>query len=173
MKIAEAANFLGIFGEITPEIAKAAYRAASKKFHPDVNPAGEEMMKIINAAYDVLKDFVGKVERQEGEPEQDRNYPEAVNEALNAIIGLDGLEIEICGTWVWVGGNTRDHKDALKATGFRWAKKKVRWYFRPAEWKSTGRGKMSMDEIRFKYGSSRPAQRQRGQYHEIEMRAAA
>jgi hypothetical protein len=168
MKIAEAANILGIEGDITPEVAKTAYRAACKKFHPDVNPAGEEMMKIVNGAYDVLKDFAGKVELKEDEQAPDPTYPDAVNEALNAVFGLDGLEIEICGIWVWVGGNTFPHKDVLKASGFMFAGKKKRWYFRPAEWKSASRGKLSMDEIRFKFGSSRPANRQKGQHYQIE-----
>jgi hypothetical protein len=29
------------------------------------------------------------------------------------------VEIEICGLWVWVGGETKKHKDTLKAAGYK------------------------------------------------------
>ncbi len=145
---------LGLSGEIDSAAVKAAYHAAALKYHPDRNPAGAEMMIIVNAAYEVLKDFAGVVvaAAQDGE----FTYPEAVNAALNAIVALVGLNIEVCGAWVWVAGNTYLHRAALKAAGFRYASKKQRWYFRPEGWKSASRGKFSMDDIRDKYGSSEP-----------------
>ena len=41
-----------------PEVIAAAYRALSKKFHPDVNktPGAEAKMRELNRAYDILKD---------------------------------------------------------------------------------------------------------------------
>ncbi len=155
MKLNDAAQILGLSGEVTPEEVKRAYRQAALKFHPDRNPAGTEMMKIINAAYDLLKDYAGEIETEESTGEAG-NYPEAVNEALNAIIGLDGLDIEICGAWVWVDGETYRHRAVLKKAGFRFASKKKRWYFRPENWRSSSRGQYSMDDIRYKYGSKRP-----------------
>jgi curved DNA-binding protein CbpA len=57
----DAAKILSLNGTITSKDIKKAYRVAALKYHPDKNPAGEEMMKIINAAYDVLKDFEGEL----------------------------------------------------------------------------------------------------------------
>ncbi|MEM9422373.1 MAG: J domain-containing protein [Pseudomonadota bacterium] len=153
MKPADAANILGLTGKVDPQIVKIAYRKAAKTYHPDQNPAGAEMMKVINAAYDVLKGHIGEIEQEEPE---NAGYPEALNEALNSIVGLSGLEIEICGAWVWVGGNTKAHKDVLKESSFKWASKKKRWYLRPENWRSASRGKFSMEDIRDKYGSSKP-----------------
>ena len=158
MKLNDAAQILGLSGEVTREEVKRAYRQAALKFHPDRNPAGAEMMKIINAAYDVLKDYAGEIETEDAAGEAG-NYPEAANEALNAIIGLDGLEIEICGAWVWVDGETYRHRARLKEAGFRFASKKKRWYFRPENWRSSSRGQYTMDDIRNKYGSERPGLR--------------
>jgi hypothetical protein len=76
-----------------------------------------------------------------------------LNAAINAVIDLDGLEIEVCSSWVWVTGNTKDHKPAIKDAGYWWAKKKLAWYFRPSDYNSKGRGKFTMDDIRNKYGN--------------------
>ena len=154
MKITDAANILGLSGNVTHKDVKHAYRKAAMKYHPDRNPAGAEMMKVINAAYDALKEFSGDIPDSESTQAQD--YPKALNDALNAIINLEGLEIEICGAWVWVSGNTKQHKNILKETGFKWASKKKNWYFRPEDWRSSSRGAYSMDDIRDKYGSSKP-----------------
>ena len=156
MKQSDAAKLLDISGAVTPELVKSAFRTQAKKYHPDVNPAGLEMMQMINDAFDTLKDFIGTINQSEN-PEIDiSNYPEALNNALNAIIGLAGLEIEVCGAWIWVGGNTHTHKDILKAHKFKWANKKKKWSFRPDDWKSSSRGSTSMDEIRNLHGSTKP-----------------
>jgi hypothetical protein len=54
---------------------------------------------------------------------------ERIPEAIEKIVTLEGLEIEICGLWVWVGGTTRPHKQELKAAGYSWAPQKEKWYF--------------------------------------------
>tara|TARA_B100001989_G_C24534327_1_gene463463 strand:+ start:1634 stop:2131 length:498 start_codon:yes stop_codon:yes gene_type:complete len=153
MNIKDAAKLLSLTGSVTQQDIKKAYRTAAHKYHPDRNPAGAEMMKLINAAFEVLKDFTGDIPESDA---QQADYPEALNIALNAIHALTGLHIEICGAWVWVSGDTRTHKETLKAAGFKYASKKKCWYFRPEDWRSKSRGSLSMDEIRGKYGSTNP-----------------
>lgn len=162
MNINDAATILSLSGCITPNDVKKAYQKAAMRYHPDKNPAGLEMMKMVNAARDVLKDYTGDL----GSPETtsrdaSKSYPVEVNEALNAIIDLVGLNIEICGAWVWVDGDTYTHKAALKEANFRFAGKKKRWYFRPENWSSSSRGTFSMEEIREQFGSDRPAKKSR------------
>lgn len=138
------------------EIIKIAYRQACKKYHPDRNPAGLEMMKLINAAYDALQDVINGApfDKSVGREykEGSENYGEEINKALSAIINL-GLTIEVCGSWVWVSGNTKLYRDTLKAAGFKWAPKKSMWHFRPADYKSFNRGAWDMDKIRETHGS--------------------
>ena len=157
MKISDAAKILGISGAVNPTIVKKAYRVAAMTYHPDRNPAGGEMMKIINAAYEVLKDYSDDIPASDETTTED--YPQAVNEALNAVIHLAGLIIEICGAWVWVSGETFTHKAVLKEAGFKFAPQKKSWYFRPEDWRSFSRGALSMDDIRDRYGSSKPRAR--------------
>ncbi|HEV2524298.1 MAG TPA: DnaJ domain-containing protein [Gammaproteobacteria bacterium] len=146
----DALNVLGIaLEDITPEITKQAYRKAAQQYHPDRNPAGTEMMQLVNAAYQVLKDFTGKVLLESSDS---CNYGQKINEALNAIIGL-GLKIEICGTWIWVSGDTKVHKEKLKAAKYIWANKKKCWYFRAEGYKSRNHKSWSMEKIQEVYGS--------------------
>lgn len=150
MKQAEAFEILGVApGEATPDTIKAAFRKACMTYHPD-RGGSVQMMQAVNAAYAMVKDFAGEV-TQEG---AQAGYGEALNEAINAIVTLPGLSIEICGIWVWVSGDTRTHKETLKASSYQWASKKHQWYFRPDGW-TGGRGTFSMDDIRQKYGSER------------------
>lgn len=68
---------------------------------------------------------------------------------------VPGAEVEICGRWVWVSFETkpkRTHIDRLKAVGFRYARKKQKWYFAGCAGGGKGRP-FSMDQIRTKYGS--------------------
>ena len=74
--------------------------------------------------------------------------------AVNKIIDLPGINIEICGKWVWVSGDTRAVKNELKTAGFFWARKKQMWYYRKAEDRRWYKGKTAtMEHIRDKYGS--------------------
>lgn len=158
MNINDALTILSIQGDYTPEIIKQAYRKACSTYHPDRNPAGLEMMKLVNVAYEVLKNETGTAKKQESEDLA--SYGEEIFKALSAIIHL-GFDVEICGAWVWLHGDTRPHRELLKQSGFRWAPKKMLWYFRPAEYKSRGRGKFSMDEIRMAHGSEKVTNKER------------
>lgn len=161
MNIYDAAKILELSGTIIPADVKQAYRKAAKTYHPDRNPAGAEMMKIVNAAYDVLKNYDGEILAASHEAGDNENYGQSVNDALNTVIVLDGIDIEICGAWVWVSGETFKHKAVLKEASFKYASKKKSWYFRPEDWHSSSRGAYSMDEIRDKYGSTKPSKKQR------------
>ena len=56
MDMRDACKILELSGVINAEDIKKAYRKACMKYHPDRNPSGEHMMKLVNAAYAVLKD---------------------------------------------------------------------------------------------------------------------
>ncbi len=145
----DAMKILGLSGDINPAITKTAFRRACAKYHPDRNPAGLEMMQSVNLAYAAIKDVIDSIELDDSV----LNYGDDLNNAINAIINL-GLNIDVCGSWVWVTGNTKEHKSILKTAGYKWAKKKIAWYFRPADFKSFSRGKFSLDDIKTAYGSN-------------------
>ena len=156
MNMRDALNILGITGEdITLDQCKTAYRRACIRYHPDRNPGGLEMMKAVNAAWQHLQslDWDRPVNNAEG---RDSGYGDSLMAFINAVVNLPGISLEVCGSWVWISGDTRPHKDAIKAAGGRWASKKKQWYFRPAEYRSKNRkSEWSMDAIRETYGSQR------------------
>jgi hypothetical protein len=151
MKLSDAANILNITGDLSKAIVKKAYKIAAAKFHPDREGGNVETMKMVNEAYETLKDYEGNVEANNFE------YPDMVAAAINAIIDLIGIEIEVCGNWVWVTGETKPHSKLLgrDGAGFKYAPKKQAWFYRPDDYKSASRGSMSLDDIRNNHGSKK------------------
>jgi len=139
---------------------KQYYKKLALQFHPD-RGGSEDIMKIINNEYEILIKQLLKGERIPGEKftteeqETEITNAEAYKNAINAIINLDGIQIEICGGWIWVSGETRQYKDILKNAGFWFASKKIMWYFRSAEYKTSNKKTMDIDTIRGKYGSTK------------------
>lgn len=80
----------------------------------------------------------------------------AIADAITAMIKelalIEGIEIEICGTWIWVSGDTYPARDSLKALDFRWASVKKMWHWTPDTKRRRSKA-MSMQWIRDQYGS--------------------
>lgn len=158
-----AAKVLGLTGEINAERVERAYRRAAMKYHPDRNPAGHVMMQAVNAARATLKDWQGTLDH--GNAERATRYGSDLNDAIDWLIHCVGLDLEICGSWLWVSGDTRTHKDRIKSfvtddngkpNRFRWHSKKAKWYFAPNDFEGRRRrfrSNVDMNEIRDKYGS--------------------
>jgi hypothetical protein len=87
------------------------------------------------------------------EAQTEFDLSEKYQSIINSIIGLDSINIELVGLWIWVTGSTYQHKDKLKEAGMYYASKKTAWYYRPQELKCSNRKSMSLDEIKSKYGS--------------------
>lgn len=138
---------------MTTDEIKTEYRRLAMANHPD-HGGSTATMQQINAEYAFAMARAIRTEKP-GKTEEEyadlASVHEAIRAAIEAIINCAGLNIEICGLWVWVDGDTRTHKEQLKAAGYRWASKKVKWYY--AGIPAGGRGKMDMDEIRERYGS--------------------
>lgn len=153
MKIIDALNILSISSvEITLKEVKTAYRKASKAYHPDINPAGLTTMQFVNEAYETLLSATFPLTI--GKYDQFSDYGEEINKALNSINSLVELKIEVCGSWLWISGNTRPYKSILKENGFKYSGQKKMWYFRPdSSSKKFYRSSTPIDEIRVKYGA--------------------
>lgn len=154
------------------------YRDLLKKFHPD-NGGNVSEMQEVNAEYDKL--FKAMKDRHENESADsnksdnsssntkthyndnmyDWENDKALREALEKIIAFEGIEILICGQWIWVSGNTYQYKKELKEIGFKWASQKKQWYYHTDIFIKKSHKSLSMDEIRDYYGSTKVQTMQR------------
>lgn len=132
---------------------KNTYKNLAKINHPD-RGGDVEIMKAINLEYETASKIIMKKAGFTSENfESDLLDLVAYRDAVQSIINIEGLIIELVGKWIWVSGDTKTHKDILKANGFFYASKKQSWYFRTAENKVSRSKGQSMDSIKAKYGS--------------------
>ncbi len=141
---------------------KAQYKALAKQFHPDLSGTDTTaVMQQINKEYAFAVAKLAKGENLSAqEVEAEILNAENYKNAINAIINLEGINIELCGGWIWVSGNTFAVKSILKGAGFYFASVKKMWYFRGVEYATSNHRPKSMDAIRTKYGSQQISHRQ-------------
>jgi geranylgeranyl pyrophosphate synthase len=141
----------------TIDDVKKLYKQLAKENHPDVGGI-LEIMQAVNREYSFAIAKLAKGESLDNEEVNNRIMEaEAYRDALEKISHLQGITIEIVGTWIWVTGNTYIIKEELKAALFVFAPVKKAWYFRTAENKKANKyGKFtSLEEIKSRYGSEK------------------
>lgn len=137
----------------TLDEVKALYKKLAKQYHPDLG-GDTETMQTINKEYALASAKAIKGGNlSEEETESEIRFSEEYRQAIEKVIHLEGITIELVGYWIWVTGNTYSVKSTLKEAGFLFASKKLAWYFRTGEYKVNKGGKKSLEEIRAKYGS--------------------
>ena len=134
----------------TLEELRKEYKRLVNENHPD-NGGSEEAIKVINVEYEISFHILEKTDTASSNKFNMRE-DEMLRAIINAIVNLN-IEIEICGSWIWVSGNTYSCKDELKSNGFHWASKKKMWYWHDPQEQTRSNGKTSMNDIREKYGS--------------------
>lgn len=129
----------------TNEDLKKQFYTLCKKLHPDHGGDSEEFKKMIAEYEEIqLHGFRKEAEAQETE------LTIELERALKKIITLDGLEIDLVGSWLWVSGNTFNFKEILKKAGFKWASKRKKWYF--SEEKAKGKFKGDFEALKEHHG---------------------
>ena len=138
-------------GCVTLEALKKEYRRLCRIHHPDLG-GDEAKMKALNLEYEtILKNGVFQAEMEKDKTDFDTET--AFRDILEKLTVLQGLTLEICGSWLWVTGNTYEHKATLKEAGLKWASKKLAWFWRPDTARCFSKGQIPLEEIRNKYGS--------------------
>lgn len=148
---------------------KMKYKHLIYENHPDRHPGQEEeytrKAQQINDQYrDRFDTLHGRKQQQQtnaGRTEQDDPstgfyWSETSADFIAifaALLQIDGITLEICGSWLWIHGNTYPAREILKQHNARWAPKKKLWYWRPPEAASRNHKPWDMDRIRTTYGS--------------------
>ena len=132
---------------------KQRYKELAKQNHPDIG-GDLEIMKVINSQFE---EVISGVFQREGksitEIAEELRINSQLFQALNEILMLDGVIVEILGNWIWLSGDTRTHKEKIKSAGFMWSGTKKLWYWRDNVYKSYNRKAWSYDQIKASYGS--------------------
>lgn len=157
---------MGYFTKVSCiEELKRQYYNLALMYHPD-RGGTKEQMQAINAEYEKLfqryKD-IHKSVNSENKSNAQENYksetptcecPEDFIHIVESLLTLKGIEVELCGRWLWISGNTYPHKSRLRSLGCIWHHKKQKWSWHYAEDSSKYKHKeWSMAKIRDTFGS--------------------
>lgn len=137
---------------------KTRFRELVMIHHPD-RGGDTATMQEINAQYEAAMRASYTADEKTAESvewwmEQEQAMMEIL--AKLAANGLaDALTIELMGVWLWVSGDTKPHKEALKESGLFWSKQKSAWYWRSPAHRMPRRNapNKSLDELRAGFGS--------------------
>lgn len=135
---------------------KKAYKSWAMKLHPDLG-GSEEAFKAMSAEYESVFKMIkaGIKERTHSTAINLNDVDDGYRDVINALLSLDGVEVELCGEWLWITTPNREYNDTFKNVGCHWARNKKKWYWKPAWMRSRSRREHSMEEIRDKYGSKK------------------
>ena len=139
----------------TLEELKKQYKKLALANHPDRGGNVKDMQEI-NSEYDKLFEQLKNKHTAANGETYTKETAETINEfkdIINKIINLDGVNIEICGSWIWLTGNTYNYRTVLKELKFRFSNNKKAWYYHSEEYRKRGKKSFTLDEIRDLYGS--------------------
>lgn len=141
---------------------KNLYIKYVKENHPDLG-GNTELMQDINAEYDMIKDkglahYLLKFGIEQNAELDSKNINLEFNsEAFINVIKFcanTSLEVELCGSWLWISGNSKEVKDKLKELGCKWSANKSLWYYTDAPFRKRGKA-WTLDQIRTTHGSKK------------------
>lgn len=139
----------------TLEELKQQYKKLAMENHPDIGGSVQAMQEI-NNEYDALFPLLKNKRKTAAGEAYTTESTEAANEfkdIINRLIHLQDIIIEVCGSWLWITGETYTNRNALKELKFRYSKSKSAWYYHTEDYKKSSSKTFSLDEIRGLYGS--------------------
>lgn len=141
----------------TVEELKKMYRKLAFKHHPDMGGNVEDM-KRVNAEYDELFARLKNTHTAADGTEYTTTESTAetaadFREIIEKLIKIPQINIELCGRWIWISGNTYAAREELKAAGCKYASKKKMWFWHFEDDASRPHKAVSMERIREIYGS--------------------
>jgi curved DNA-binding protein CbpA len=150
-------------GCTTVEEVKARYRELARKHHPDLGGDTATMQKI-NAEYEqTLKQLDGqeaigsdgKTHRYHYNQQLEKDLMEKIQALLSALGQDDLIDIILIGRWIWIVGNTKPHKEILKALECRFHGARKCWFWRSEDQRGRRSSQGSLEDLAMKYGYAR------------------
>ncbi len=135
----------------TVEAIKSEFRKLAMQHHPDRGGDATIMQEINRQYHAVLKACDGQTSGEHAYRYRE-DVEQEVMQKLLELLKLRGLDLALIGYWIWVTGDTKANKEALKAAGLQWHRERQCWYYKPKDWKRSSRSKGSLDALAAKYG---------------------
>jgi curved DNA-binding protein CbpA len=135
--------------------AKKLYFDLAKKLHPDKGGNTADFQELANE----FEKFTPTPENEKFKGEFNQWNAREYAHIIEELIKIPDIIIEICGSFIWIGGETKKYVDQIKAinTGDSykrgWSNEKVKWKFFPSSYRKFNKMKFSMNQIRSRYGS--------------------
>lgn len=139
----------------TGDELKAKYHELAKKLHPDLGGSHDEFVAMQAEFEKLWATFKNLHKNAKGETyvhETDATASEYMD-IIEQLLKFEGVNVEICGTWIWATGNTKPYKDEFKQLKFKYSPNKQAWFYFEGEYIKKTPNKYSMDTIRKMWGS--------------------
>lgn len=134
---------------------KKQYYKLAKKYHPDSGGTTIQFQQLQKDYEALFNKLLKGSSLNDEQANNEINIDSAIRQIIDILINYENLNIEVVGKWLWVSGDTYVIKDILKSVGLTFIKKAnvPYWVYKGSE--TTSRGKMSLEEIKKKYGSTK------------------
>lgn len=144
----------------TVEELKKEYKRVCFMLHPDRNKDRDttaEFQEMQNEYEQKFEEVKNTFKNANGETytKENNETPEEFEEIINRIIYMQGVEIDIIGTWLWLSGNTKAYKEEIKELKFRWSANKCAWYYHTGTFKKKSKNHYNLDELKEMFGNQK------------------
>lgn len=146
-------------GLTTAAEINAVYKALAFHLHPDNGGSSDLMAELNSQRKTALSECPDQPILFLPENCETSSMDADALEIIERASHIPGVSVELCGSWVWVTGDTKPVKEQLKELRFRYSSGKRAWYWHdPREgYRRRGRRHYSLDEIRDMHGSQKLA----------------
>jgi hypothetical protein len=149
----------------TYEEARKAYQKYTLRLHPDKGGKEEEFKNMQNQFHNFRAE---SVKYGDWEHETNKANNAAFAPIIDKLVLIPDIFITIVGSFIWIKGDTKPHKEAIKQAvcdGYkvRWSKGKSMWYFSPANYRKRSKKEFSFDEICDMFGYENVKKKERKQ----------
>ena len=148
----------------TAEECKERFKELVKELHPDNNPDRDTTREFqdMNAEFIKVYEELKNVHRRKSDGQTYEETREAYKaqdngeefaKVFTTLFNLDGLTLQISGSWLWIFGDTYANKEVLKDLGCKYSGGHKAWYYTSTELTKKRRRTTDMSKIVEKYGA--------------------
>ncbi len=144
-------KFFTVNKDSTIDSIKKQYKKLAFMYHPDLEHGDLEKMKQVVNEYELALKAIGKIHNKSYSLDQE--FVDIIEKLIK--LNMKDVEIEVCGWFIYLHGNTKPYKDLLGKNGLKliWNPKESNWYWKPSWYYKKNRNSWSMEKKRSVYGS--------------------